>query len=85
MDILITPAKTNCIFPPSHPNSLPGLPLHFMNTDIVFELYCTFLGISVSNHISGRNIPQAVYRRSNKVMSDFKSFSRDVKSFQLSV
>ena len=36
MDILLNPAKTNCIFPPAHPNSFPGIPLHFMNTDIVF-------------------------------------------------
>ena len=45
---------------------------------------CTFLGISVSSHdISDRNIPQSVqmlYRRSNEVMSDFKSLSRNVKS-----
>ena len=55
-----------------------------MNTDIVFVPSCTFLGISVSSHdISDRNIPQYVpklYRRSNEVMSDFKSLSRNVKS-----
>ena len=55
-----------------------------MNTDIVFVPYCTFLGISVSSHdISDRNIPQSVqnlYRRSNEVMSDFKSLSCNVKS-----
>ena len=88
MNILLNPSKTNFIFPPAHPNSLP---LHFMNTDIVFVPSCTFLGISVSSHdISDRNIPQSVqklYRRSNEVMSDFKSLSRNVKSqlFQLSV
>ena len=61
MDILFNPAKTNCIFPPAYPTSLPGLPLHFMNTDIVFVPSCTFLGISVSSHdISDRNIPQSV-------------------------
>ena len=42
------------------------------------------LGISVSSHdISDRNIPQSVqklYRRSNEVMSDFKSLSCNVKS-----
>ena len=84
MDILFNPAKTNCIFFPAYPTSLPGLPLHFMNTDIVFVPSCTFLGISVSSHdISDRNIPQSVqklYRRSNEVMSDFKSLSRNVKS-----
>ena len=84
MDILFNPAKTNCIFFPAYPTSLPGLPLHFMNTDIVFVSSCTFLGISVSSHdISDRNIPQSVqklYRRSNEVMSDFKSLSRNVKS-----
>ena len=84
MDILVNPAKTNCIFSPAYPTSLPGLPLHFMNTDIVFVPSCTFLGISVSSHdISDRNIPQSVqklYRRSNEVMSDFKSLSRNVKS-----
>ena len=84
MDILFNPEKTNCIFSPSHPNLLPGLPLHFMNTDIVFILSYTFLGISVSNHdISDRNIPQSVQkldRRSNEVMSDFKSLSRNAKS-----
>ena len=32
-----------------------------MNTDIVFVLSCTFLGISVSTHdISDRNIPRSV-------------------------
>ena len=36
MDIIFNQAKTNCIFLPVHPNLLPGLPLHFMNTDIVF-------------------------------------------------
>ena len=35
MDISFNPAKTNCIYFPAHPNSLPGLPLHFMNTDIL--------------------------------------------------
>ena len=83
-DILFNPAKTNSIFSPAYPTSLPGLPLHFMNTDIVFVPSCTFLGISVSSHdISDRNIPQSVqklYRRSNEVMSDFKSLSRNVKS-----
>ena len=77
MDILFNPAKTNCIFSPAHPSSLPGIPLHFMNTDIVFVPSCTFLGISVSGHdISDRNIPQSVqklYRRSIEVMSEFKS------------
>ena len=43
MDILFNPAKTYCIFSPAYPNSLPVLPLHFMNTDIGI---CTFLGIS---------------------------------------
>ena len=85
MDILFNPAKTNCIYFPAHPNSLPGLPLHFMNTDIVFVPSCTFLGVSVSSHdISDRNIPQSVhnlYRRSNEVMSDFKSLSRNVFNF----
>ena len=84
MDILFNPAKTNCIFFPAYPTSLLGLPLHFMNTDIVFVPSCTFLGISVSSHdISDRNIPQSVqklYRRANEVMSDFKSLSRNVKS-----
>ena len=84
MDILLNPAKTNCIVFPACPNSLPGLPLHFMNTEIVFVPSCTFFGISVSSHdISGRNIPQSIqklYRRSNDVMSDFKSLSRNVKS-----
>ena len=83
MDILNS-AKTNCIFSPAHPNSLPGLPLHFMNTDIVFVPSCTFLGVSVSSHdISDKNFTQSVqhfYRRSNEVMSYFKSLSRDVKS-----
>ena len=64
--------------------SLPGFPLHFINTDIVFVTTCTFLCISVSSHdISDRNISQSVqnlYRRSNEVMLDFKSLSRDVKS-----
>ena len=77
MDILFNPEKNNCIFSPAYPNSLPGLPLHFMNTDIVCVPSCTFLDISVSSHdISDRNIPQYVhklYRRSNEVMSDFKS------------
>ena len=46
-----------------------------MNTDIVFVPSCTFLGIS------DRNIPQSVQNcRSNEVMSDFKSLSRNVKS-----
>ena len=91
MDILLNPAKNTCIFFPAYPNLLPGLPLHFMNTEIVFVPSCTFLGISVSSHdISGRNIPQSIqklYRRSNEVMSDFKSLSRNMKSqlFQLSV
>ena len=84
MDILFNPAKTNCIFFPAYPNSLLGLPLHFMNTDIVFVSSCAFFGISVSSHdISDRNIPQSVqklYRRSNEVMSDFKSISCNVKS-----
>ena len=84
MDILFNPAKINCIFFPAYPNSLPGLPLHFMNTDIVFVPSCTFIGISVSSHdISERNIPQSVqmlYRRSNEVMFYFKSLSRNVKS-----
>ena len=88
MDILFNPAKTNCVFFPAYPSSLPGLPLHCMNTDIIFVPSCTFLGISVSSHdISDRNIPQSVqklYRKSNEVMSDFKSLSRNVKS-QLSV
>ena len=70
-------------------NSLPGLPLHFMNTDIVFVSSCTFLGISVSSHdISDRNIPQSVqklYRRSNEVMPDFRSLSRNVKSQLFSI
>ena len=83
MYILFNPATTNCIFFPAHPNSLPGPPLHFMNTGIVFVLSCTFLGIFVSSYnISDRNIPQSVqmvYCRSNEVMSDFKSLSRDVK------
>ena len=69
---------------PAYPTSLPGLPLHFINTDIVFLPSCTFLGISVSSHdIYDRNIPQSVqklYCRSNEVMSDFKSLSRNVKS-----
>ena len=61
MDILFNPAKTNCIFFPAYPNSLPGLPLHFMNTEIVFVPSCTFFGISVSSHdISGRNIPESI-------------------------
>ena len=47
MDILFNPAKTNCI---AHPNSLPGISLHCMNTDIVFIYSCTFLGISISSH-----------------------------------
>ena len=84
MDILFNPAKTNCIFFPSHPNSLPGLPLHFMNTDVVFLPSCKLLGISVSSQdISDRNVPQSVqklYRRSNEVMSNFKSLSHNVKS-----
>ena len=84
MDILFNPAKTNCIFSPTYPNSHPGLQLHFMNTGIVFVPSCTFIGISVSSHdISNRNIPQSVqnlYRRSNKVMSHSKSLSRTVKS-----
>ena len=46
MDILFNPAKTNCIFFPSHPNSLPGLPLHFLNTGIVSLTSCTFVGLS---------------------------------------
>ena len=63
MDILFNPAKTNCILFPAYPNSLPGLPLHFMNTDIVFVPSCTFLGISVSGHdISGSNILQYVQK-----------------------
>ena len=81
IDILFNPAKINCIFSPAYPNSLP---VHFMNTDIIFVPSCTFLGISVSSHdISDRNIPQYVqklYRRSKEVMSDFKSLSRNVKS-----
>ena len=81
MDILFNPANTNCIFSPAHPNSLPGLPLHFMNTDVVIIPSGTLLGISVSSqNISDRNIPQSVYRISNEVMSDFKSLSRNVKS-----
>ena len=72
MDILFYSAKTNCIFSPVHLNSLPGIPLHFMNTDIVCVPSCTFSDISVSNHdISDRNIPQSVhnlFRRSNKVI-----------------
>ena len=72
------------LFNPAYPNSLPGFPLHFMNTDLVFIPSCTFLGISVSSHdISDSNIAQSVqklYRRSNEVMSDFKSLSRNVKS-----
>ena len=84
MDILFNPSKINCIFSQAHPNLLQGIPLHFMNTDIVFIPSCTFLGISVSSHdIPDRNIPQSVhnlYRRSNEVMSDFKSLSRNVKS-----
>ena len=84
MDILFNPPKTKFIFSPAHPNSLPGLSLHFMNTDIVCVLSCTLLDISVSSHdISDRNIPQSVqnlYCRSNKVMSDFNSLSRNVKS-----
>ena len=79
MDILFNPAKTNCIFFPAHPNSLPRLPLHLMNTYIIFLPSCTCLGIYVSSHdISDRNIPQSVqklYRRSNEIMSDFKSLS----------
>ena len=60
----------------SNPNSLPGLPLHVINTDIAFVPPCTFLCISVSNHdiMTNRNISQSVqnlYRRSNDVMSDF--------------
>ena len=81
IDILFNPTKTNCIFFSAYPNSLP---LHIMNTDIEFVPSCTFLCISVSSHdISDRNIPQSVqklYRRSNEVMSDFKSLSRNVKS-----
>ena len=81
---VFNPAKTNCIFSPPYANSLPGLPLHFMNTDIVFVPSCIFLCISVSSHdISNRNIPQSVhtlYRRSYEVMSDFKYLSRNVKS-----
>ena len=69
MDILFHQPKTNCIFFPAHHNSLLGLPLHFMNTDIVFLPFCTFFGISVSSHdISDRNTPQSVqklYRRSS--------------------
>ena len=76
--------KNNSIFSQTYPNSLPGLPLCLINTDIVFVPFCTFLGISVTNHdISDRNIPQSVqnvYHRSNKVMSYFKSLSLDVKS-----
>ena len=61
MNILFNPAKTNFIFFPAQPNSLPGLPLHFMNTAIVFLPSCTFLCISVSSHaISDRNILQYV-------------------------
>ena len=50
MDILFNPAKTNCIFFPAYPHSLPGLPLHFMDTAIVCVPSCTFLGIPVSSH-----------------------------------
>ena len=61
MDILFNPAKTNYIYSPAHPNSLPGIPLHFMNTDIVFVPYCTFFGVSISSHdIYDRNIPPSV-------------------------
>ena len=84
IDILFNPAKTSCIFSTAHPDSLPGIPLHFMNTYIVFVPSCTFLGISASSHdISDGNIPQSVqnvYWRSNETMSDFKSFSGNVKS-----
>ena len=55
-----------------------------MNTDIVCVPSCTFLGISVYSHvISDRNIPQSVqklYYRSNEIMPDLKSLSRNVKS-----
>ena len=78
MDILLNPAKINCIFLPAHPNSLPRLPLQFMNTYIIFLPSCTLLGIYVSSHyISDRNIPQSVqklYRRSNKVISVLNLF-----------
>ena len=30
--IVYNPAKNNCICSTAHPNSLPGIPLHFMNT-----------------------------------------------------
>ena len=84
IDILFKQAKTNCIFSPAHPNSLPGLPLHFMNTAVVCVPSCTLLGISVSSKdISDRNISQSVqklYRRSNEIMSDFKSLSRNMQS-----
>ena len=73
MNIVLNPGKTNFIFI-AHPNSLPGLPLHILNTDIVFVPFCTFFGISISNNdVSYRNILQPVenlYRRSNEVMSD---------------
>ena len=78
MDFIFNPAKTNCIFFPACPNSLPGLPLHFMNTDIVFVPSCTFSDISVYSHdISDRNIPQSVQKfncRSNEVVSDLNLF-----------
>ena len=74
MDILKIWIFLICVFYPAHPNLLPGLTLHRMNTDIVFVPSCIFLTISVFNHdLSDRNIPQFVeywYRRSNEVMSD---------------
>ena len=48
--ILFSPAETFCIFPPSHLKSLPGLPLHFQNTVVLFVHSCTLYGIFVTNH-----------------------------------
>ena len=85
MDIVFNQAKTHCIFPPAHPNSLTGLPLHFMNTDVVFFLSsCTLLGIMSPAKIVlteiYHNLYKKLYHRSNEVMPDFKSLSRNVKS-----
>ena len=42
MDSLFNPAKTNCIFSPAYPNSLPGLTLQvFLSPAMIFltEIY----------------------------------------------
>ena len=90
MNIFLNPANPiYCIFLSPHPKSLTELPLHFLNTGIVFVPTCTYSGISFFSHDnSDRNIPQYIqhwYCRSEEAMSDFKSPSRDYNSFQLTV